>query len=215
MAGKKLINRWEATFVVSWHLFQRWQYVWETYKLFLLYHSKYLFQPWDGSGRGPWGSGDAPSWSQTAPGSSGGGQGEGWPTLIIWYSNLNFQFPGRKRKGCFDLWRWFWAWALLCRIHRWDGNVCTNAKKIKTLADLRFNLGNEKKGISNIKRKCPPGDGMLTGGVAGSVFASPPTGSWDCSKTHLVKTSLAVFASQFNYKEKIFSFHLGGDQGCC
>ena len=88
-------------------------------------------------------------------------------------------------------------------------------KKIKTLADLRFNLGNEKKGISNIKRKCPPGDGMLTGGVAGSVFASPPTGSWDCSKTHLVKTSLAVFASQFNYEETIFSFHLGGDQGCC
>ena len=145
MAGKKLINRWEATFVVSWHLFQRWQYVWETCKLFLLCHSKYLFQPWDGSGRGPWGSGDAPSWSQTAPGSSGGGQGEGRPTLTIWYSNLNFQFPGRKRKGCFDLWRWFWAWALLCRIHRWDGNVCTNAKKIKTLADLRFNLGNEKK----------------------------------------------------------------------
>ena len=56
---------------------------------------------------------------------------------------------------------------------------------------------------------------MLTGGVAGSVFASPPTGSWDYSKAHLVKTSLAVFAGQFNYKEKIFSFHLGGDQGCC
>jgi len=38
---------------------------------------------------------------------------------------------------------------------------------------------------------------MLTGGVAGSVFASPPTGSWDCSKTHLVNTSLVVFAGQF------------------
>ena len=53
-------------------------------KLFLRYLSKYLFQPWDSSGRGPWGSGDAPSWSQTAPGSSGGGQGEGRPSLIIW-----------------------------------------------------------------------------------------------------------------------------------
>ena len=149
--GNRLGGRdgWEKTYQqVGWQLLLSvdiWSKDDNTSERHSNYFSKYLFQPWDGSGRGPWGSGDAPSWSQTAPGSSGGGQGEGRPTLIIWFSNINFRFnlklvqnaifvrydwfPGRKRKGCFDLWRWFWAWALLCRIHRWDGNVPMQKKQ--------------------------------------------------------------------------------------
>ena len=79
MAGKKLINRWDDIVCVSEHNDFRWH----SLNMLRLEFNNLYWQPWDGGGWGPWRACDAPPWSSTPPGSSGGRQGKGDPAALV------------------------------------------------------------------------------------------------------------------------------------
>ena len=167
--------------------------------------------------------------------------------LSIWFQVTNWQknaFPDWEWEGSTDFWRRLRAWTLLCRIYWYIiwyigqilgilvrqllTNLPKNTKQKTTVVIYLWPIL-----VSNVSWKLSTGDGMLTGGVAGSVFASPPTGgslppspfliyqtsfikkySFWCSIVVHPILSPDIIGCKISFDGKCCSLHIGRDQSC-